>query len=59
VLKCLEKDANRRYATAAELTRDLGRWQAGEPARARPVRGWKWVKWRPGAAVLWGVLRKE
>jgi WD40 repeat protein/serine/threonine protein kinase len=59
VLKCLEKDAGRRYATAAELTRDLERWQAGEPVRARPVRGWergwKWVKRRPGAAALWSV----
>jgi hypothetical protein len=58
-LKCLEKDASRRYAMAAELARDLERWQAGEPVRARPVRGWergwKWVKRRPGAAALWGV----
>ena len=59
VHKCLEKDPARRYPTAAELARDLGRYQNGEPVRARPVRswerGWKWVRRRPGAAALVGV----
>jgi WD40 repeat protein/serine/threonine protein kinase len=36
VLKCLEKDRTRRYATAAELAEDLGRWQRGEPVQAQP-----------------------
>ena len=35
VLQCLEKDPARRYRTARELSDDLGRWQAGEPVRAR------------------------
>ena len=34
VLKCLEKDRDRRYATAAELAADLDRWQRGEPVLA-------------------------
>jgi serine/threonine protein kinase len=36
VMKCLEKDRGRRYATAAELAADLARWQCGEPVLAQP-----------------------
>jgi len=35
VLRCLEKDRARRYATATELAEDLSRWLAGEPVVAR------------------------
>jgi len=36
VLKCLEKDRNRRYATAADLAEDIRRHLECEPVQARP-----------------------
>jgi WD40 repeat protein/serine/threonine protein kinase len=60
VSRCLEKTPDRRYATAHELARDLGRYLDGEPVRARPVSGWeralKWVQRRPAQAAMWGLL---
>ncbi|HEX4609520.1 MAG TPA: protein kinase [Urbifossiella sp.] len=55
-LKCLEKDASRRYATAAELADDLDRWRTGRPVLARPPRpwehGWRWVRRHPLVAGM-------
>lgn len=59
-LTCLQKDPRRRYAAAAALADDLGRFLRDEPIAARRVgpieRGRKWARRHPGVAVLSGVL---
>ena len=58
-MTCLEKDPQRRYASAAELADDLGRFRRSEPIRARPIgpieRLEKWVRRRPYQAALCAV----
>ncbi len=57
VLKALEKDRDRRYASVAELADDVRRFQDSEPILARPhgrvyrVRKWLYRKRRGAAAV--------
>ncbi len=55
-LKCLEKDQERRYASALALAEDLERWLKHEPIRARRTglftRGRKWLRRNPTTAVL-------
>jgi hypothetical protein len=58
-LKCLNKDPQRRYATAEALALELERWLAGEPIQARPTGRWeravKWARRRPAASALVAV----
>jgi WD40 repeat protein/tRNA A-37 threonylcarbamoyl transferase component Bud32 len=55
-LKCLEKDPNRRFGTAQELSQELNRFLAGEPIQSRPItraaRVWRWCRRRPVTAAL-------
>src|SRR5204863_3677880 len=55
-LKCLEKDPQRRYASALALAEDLERWLKHEPIQARRTgifgRGKKWLQRNPTAAGI-------
>jgi eukaryotic-like serine/threonine-protein kinase len=59
-LKCLEKEAARRYPTAQELADELGRFLEDKPIQARPVsevgRAWKWCRRRPAMAGMGAAL---
>jgi serine/threonine protein kinase len=54
VMKCLEKDRNRRYETAAALAADIERFLHDEPVHACPPSAWyrvRKVAWRYRAAL--------
>lgn len=55
-LKCLEKDPQRRYATAHDLAAELQRFLHNEPIRARPIsmpgKVARWCRRHPAMAVL-------
>jgi serine/threonine protein kinase/tetratricopeptide (TPR) repeat protein len=59
-LKCLEKGPARRYASAADLAEDLGRWQHHEPTRARPPgalgRAGRWCRRHPALTTVAAVI---
>lgn len=55
-LRCLEKDPERRYASASALADDLDHWLRNEPLSIRPLspgeRALKWVRRRPMIAAF-------
>jgi serine/threonine protein kinase/tetratricopeptide (TPR) repeat protein len=59
-LKCLQKQATRRYDTAQSLADDLDRFRLGEPIRARPIsapeRLLRWARRSPRVAALSAVV---
>ncbi len=54
-LKCLERDANRRFANAGEVAAELRRYMRGEPIKSRPISGMhravRWAKRKPALAL--------
>jgi WD40 repeat protein len=54
--KCLQKEPQKRYASAGALAEDLRRFLAGEPILARPIsrvgRAWRWARRNPALAAM-------
>jgi len=55
-LKCIQRDPNHRYHSAAALVADLNRFSAGKPIRARPIsrieRTIRWTQRHPWPATV-------
>jgi WD40 repeat protein/serine/threonine protein kinase len=58
-LRCLEKEPQKRFATAAELADELGRFLDGQPIRSRPISGgtrlFRWCLRNKALAVASGL----
>ena len=59
-MKCLQKEPERRYASALALAEDLCAYRDGRPIAARPVsfgeRAVKWARRRPAIAALLALV---
>lgn len=59
-LKCLDKDPNRRYATAEGIANDLDRWLSGAPILARPISRYRkavhWCQVHRVASILAALI---
>jgi serine/threonine protein kinase len=56
VLRCLEKDPARRFASASELASELRRPREGQPPRTRPLPSGDGVLLDPGEATDWALV---
>jgi serine/threonine protein kinase/WD40 repeat protein len=58
--KCLRREPDQRYQSAAELADDLARHLSDQPIRARPIsraeRAWRWCRRNPALATLAGTV---
>jgi len=60
ILKCLEKEPGKRYASAEALAADLQHYLAAEPVQAQPLSPWRsilhWIRREPALASHIGAL---